>query len=225
MSRHTHLAIALLSAIAFVASSSTASAQELSLDVAGAFAVVGDDAYFGFADEDLASFADIGLGVEVWNGLSVVAEYRTGLERTTLFGTLESDFRTHAARLGLRYRYPLLSWLHPYVAAGVSFNWGDLDLDSGSRTYDDTAFGVGGYVLGGIAAIWYFGDPEGPDKVTFWDRLGIGITNDYGYTFGPTLAFDEVRPENAGGARPADLGEVDMSGFTWRIGLSIRYRL
>jgi hypothetical protein len=212
------IAIALVTSLA-----SPLAAQELSFTAAVDGTNVADDGVFFLSDTSDTVRADLTLGYEVYRNLIVFAEYHTGSEHAPVFDTMTMDFATHAARFGVQYRYPLLSWLHPYVLAGVGFNWGDIDLETDTNTYDDTDFGVSGFVLGGIALVWYFGDPADQDASAL-QRMGIGLTNDYGYTFGPGYTFDELQPEDGGGDPVANLGEVDMSGFTWRVGITLRDR-
>jgi hypothetical protein len=201
-----------------------AGAQELGLTILTSGQKVNDNGYFLFSDDNQAVRADLGLSVEVYEHLAAFAEYESGSESGTLFSDLGTDLTVYAARVGLVYRYPLLPFLHPYALVGAGAYWGDIDLDAPSQTYDDTAFGLGAFALAGLELIWYFGGAELEPDATVWDHFGLGITNDYGYTFGPTLHFDAFVPDG-GGAAPVDLGEVSLSGFTWRVGLTIRYRL
>ena len=201
-------------------------AQELSFTASAAGHNVQDDGIFVFSDSSVNMAVNLSLGYEVFPNLSVLGEYETGSQSGDFLSAMQMDFTLYAARFGLQYRYPLLPFLQPYVQAGVSFNWGDVDLNTTSGTsYDDTAFGVGGFVMGGLALVWYFGDPVANPDVGAIKRMGIGLTNDYGYTFGPKLQFSELRPEDGNESGPdANLGEVDLSGFTWRIGVTLRYR-
>ena len=219
MSRLQHLAIAVL-----LLSSLSAHAQELSFSAFAAGHGLQDDGYFLLSDDNQSVRANLSLGFEVFENLSVFAEYDTGTEHGALFEDLTMTFTVNAACVGLVYRYPLLEWLHPYALAGVGACWGDIDLEAPAQTYDATDFGMGGFVLGGIEAVWYIGGREPTADASFIQRLGLGVANDYGYSFGPSLDFDDLRPDSGGGT-PVDLGEVDLSGFTWRVGLTIRYLL
>ena len=90
--------------------------------------------------------------------------------------------------------------------------------------------GIGLTLLGGFDLLWRIGDPEAADA-GFFDHLILGISNSYGYQFGPTLHFDELEPvvedddgeEDTPPAPPVDMGELDLGGFTWRLGISVRY--
>jgi hypothetical protein len=92
--------------------------------------------------------------------------------------------------------------------------------------YDDTAFGLSVSSLGGFELVYAFGDPDAQEKVDFWDHVSLGLTNDYGYLFGPGLEFSELAPEGAEEGDPAvSLGTASLGGFMWRVGLLLRYDL
>jgi hypothetical protein len=220
----SRLAVALgLLAIAVLAAP-FASAQEIGISLNPSGMINSHDSYDVISVDNAHGFGNYAITVEVFDGLRVAAEYEYGTENDTLFGSFDMDFAVHAALLAAEYRYPVFSWLHPHVRAAVGGYWGDIDLAVGDVTYDDTDFGIGFYALGGFDLVFLRADPDDPDP-NFFDHLSLAVNNDYGYAFRPTLNFDGFHPEEREGAPEISLGEVDLSGFVWRVGLNVRYTL
>lgn len=201
----------------------SAGAQELILSTGGGSFLNHNDSYDVLSVDNTSGFGSHGLGVEVYDNLRIFAEYEVSGENDPLFNDYEMDFALHTAVLAIEYAYPLIDYFHPHVRVGMGFYWGDIDLTTDRQTYDDTAFGLGFYALGGFDVLLPFGDPEAPGA-NFWDHLTVGLANDYGWAFQPTLSFDELLPEDDGADNPPiNMGEVDLSGFMWRLALQVRY--
>lgn len=222
----------LLSAFSLLVSAS-AFAEEVIFTINGGSQFNTNDSYDIVSADDETTSANLAIGYEVIPNLRVALEYETSEEVDQLFDVWDMSFTQHAMLASVEYAYPLLKWLRPHVRVGAGVFWGDIDLDIDGVTYDDTDMGFQFYAVGGYDLIWYFGDPDGL-KANFFDHLGLGVTNDYGWVQRTALTFDEILPveeeastddEPVAQAGPAqNMGSVDLYGWTWRLGLTIRYR-
>ena len=172
---------------------------------------------------DHAGALNLAVGYELIPNLHVGLEYETSEVRETLFSVFDTSFAQHAALAAIQYSYPLTDWFRPHVRAGVGAYWGDLDIHASGTEYDATEVGFQAYAVGGFHLLWYFGDPNAP-KARFLDHLGLSLSNDYGWIQRTSLNFDELMAEEDGAQPTVSLGELDMSGWTWRVGFGFRYR-
>ncbi|MBN1946078.1 MAG: outer membrane beta-barrel protein [Bradymonadales bacterium] len=200
-------------------------ANDLNFTLRGQVTYHTDSSYDPISIDDHAGYGNLSLGYEVLRGLMVFGEYQWGSEVDPLFGFDRFDFTMHAAVLSVQYAYPLFSFLRPHARVGMGFTWGDIDLVSDHLEYDDTAFGIRLFALGGFSVLWEIGDPRAEDR-GFFDHLTVGLTTDAGWSFGPWLRFDELTATGVTARTPAiDLGETTLGGFTWDLGLTIRWAL
>ncbi len=197
-------------------------AQTLSLTLNAGQQYNYDDSFDGISVDDRADYGNYALGVEVIPNLTISAEYEYDEEVDPLLG-MDMDFDVHAALISVQYAYPLTGWFSPHVRVGGGAYWGDIELAGTGVNYGASDFGFGFYALGGFDLTWHLGDPGDP-KSNFFDHLTFALTNDYGWMHRPTLSFDNLQPVNGDGPE-IDMGEVDLQGWTWRAGLSVRYTL
>lgn len=215
--------------------SGTAVAEEFIFTLNGGAQFNTNDTYDIFSSDDQTTSANLAFGYEVIPNLRLALEYETSEEVDQLFESWDMSFAQHAMLASVEYSYPLLKWFRPHIRVGAGVFWGDIDLDIDGVAYDDTDVGFQLYAVGGYDLIWYLGDPDSP-KANFFDHVGLGITNDYGWVQRTALTFDEILPVE--GADPADdddepvaqqgpaqnMGSVDLYGWTWRLGFTVRYR-
>ena len=224
--------VTLILAALVLLTSGTALAEEFIFTLNGAAQFNTNDSFDIMSSDDQTTAANVALGYEIYPNLRLGLEYEASAEVDQLFSAWDMNFAQKAVLASIEYSYPLLKWFRPHVRIGAGAFWGDLDLEIDGVTYDDTDMGFQFYAVAGYDLIWYLGDPDGP-KANFFDHLGLGITNDYGWVQRTALTFDEIVPVEgessddepvAQNGPPQDMGSVDLYGWTWRLGVSIRYR-
>jgi hypothetical protein len=220
-------------AVLLLGLSTSATDPELRLNVHRKTTISLDRAYDVLSPRDQAAFGNYAIGYEVADHFALFAQYTFGTEKNRLFDTMALDFSTNAAQLGVEASYEVESWFRPHARLSLGAFWGDIDLQSDDVVYDQTAVGIAVTLMGGFDLLWKVGGDPNMPSAGFWDHVTLGLSNSYGYQFGPSLTFDELvvevdedddEPAYAEGD-PINLGETDLGGYTWRLGISFRYDL
>lgn len=197
--------------------SSTASAEgddgiELRLHQSGAGTLVRDEG-FGWLADDTPVFGrfEIGAGATVLPGLTVLGEVSWGAAYDTVLDGADSELQSITGGARVRLALPTDFIVRPYLTTGVGLLVGHYALDGGERRLSDTAFGLALDSAMGVEA-----QSRG--------RFSVGGFMDYGYAWRSKLRFEA---EASDGLRvdPVDLGTLQLSGFQFRFGAFLSYRL
>lgn len=149
------------------------------------------------------------------------AAYRYGeTENSSLFGAARTTLKLHEPRGFMRFSYAPVEGVDAYLqlAGGVSIADYTIDFDSYSdeRTY---AF-VGDALAGTMLALpkrWL--PRRGSSRVTGGIDLGMGYTYRTPLTIEPTVELDD----DPISTQFSEFGKVQVRGFTWRLGLFVRF--
>ena len=154
--------------------------------------------------------------------LDVEAAFATGGTVSTTHATIPTEFALKGLQLGVSYRAPVLSWLHPYAQIAGGYDWATLTLMDESRL-TQTVASVSGTGLLGVQFAIRMGPKE---KRVPWLVFDLGA----GAVLRPASHFDAMGPfpvvKPAADAIPSasvNLGTVPLSGFTARILIGVRY--
>ncbi|MBX7098409.1 MAG: hypothetical protein K1X89_11900 [Myxococcaceae bacterium] len=147
--------------------------------------------------------------------------WRSGAASATAHGTLSSSLWVRGVDVSAGYRFAWLKHLEPYARAGVGLDWASLSL-TGSSALEQTVLHPSGTFLGGLQFPFALG-VGAPGGLAFVVDLGVG------YVVRPAYTFDALAPPPPSGrqedpiARGAvNLGSMPLSGFTWRLGVTVR---
>lgn len=214
--KNRNLLIALVVAV-LVPFTSPASAEEddgieLRLHQSGAGTLVRDDG-FGWLADDTPVFGrfEVGVGATVIPGLTVLGEFSWGAAYDTVLDGADSELQSLTGGARVRLAMPIDFIVKPYLTAGAGLLVGHYALDGGERRLSDTAFGIALDSAMGV-------------EVQSRGRFSVGGFMDYGYAWRSKLRFEA---EASDGLRvdPVDLGTLQLSGFQFRFGAFLSYRL
>ncbi len=149
--------------------------------------------------------------------LAVEADYDALSLSGTTFGRIESELSTHSLQAGARLTMRLSKRTSAFGRAAIGYTTGKLSLDDrfavASRATSDRAH-AGSTTLGGGGSV----------IVASGEKMQVGLRGYFDYTKTTAMAF-EAAPEDAGddalqiATTSASLGDVDISGWSLRIGL------
>lgn len=205
--------------------STPAVAQEIVFTWNGANQFNEDDSFDVISANDETPAVQVGLAYELYQNIRVGLEYEHTGEDDELFDGIDVSWGTNALLVSAEYAYPLTRWFRPHVRVGLGPIWGNLEMRTEDQTYEDGAVGFGAYAVAGYDLVWELGDPDDP-KARFKDHLALGLSNDYGWVHRTSMDLDELGPRNNDPGDPTlNMGDIALSGWTWRLGFSLRYRL
>lgn len=160
----------------------------------------------------------------LWRGhLWAEGSYLIGAKRSELFGeTFKTSLTVQQITVGARYTLPVFEWLVPQVRTGLGLLVGIFNLDPSSDDYSqvsDTAFGLNGYLLGGVELLL--------PRSLISTRVTVGLTLEAGITFSTGLGF-ALEPEEDDELQQipliaSELGSIPLSGPQFRIGAVVRF--
>jgi len=168
----------------------------------------------------LLQFRQAELG-EIW----AEAAYMAGPTSSTLFGeSTKAEAFLQNVTLSVRYAYPVVAWLVPYLRVGLGVGIGTLELEplKGGDRVKDRAAGLAGHVLAGVELLW-------PRRALLAGRshLTTGLVIEAGYGFGSRLNFqlspdedDELKQIPLSGV---NVGHLTTQGWQLRIGGVLRF--
>jgi hypothetical protein len=156
--------------------------------------------------------------------ISGEAGFDAGSTDGTTFDQLDNHIESWALTAGARARLPLLSWLH--LQARASVGGAHTSVRIADRSMPMTAIADSGNSLVGSTGIGLALLP----RLTATDRgaFHLGLDVELGYQTGTATtihAYPENRPpeELTIPARYASLGDLDLDGWTLRIGATVGF--
>lgn len=185
-----------------------ASAREWRITVDFSSASVADPGYLAISDSGWLMSADIGAQVGVGAGFLVGLRTRfggnTGSNNQT-YGVL-TDLTVSDVLATVRWHYPVLSWMRPFIEGEVGASRAALKIHSSAEA--DVRWGV---AAGGQLGIEF----RAPPGLWFDNNFSFGLELSGGYHWRQPFEFDDI-----GGA---DLGTLDLHGALWRVGVSVMW--
>lgn len=197
--------------------------------------IVARDAGFGFTSP-IGALVRFDAGVEVApfsadRGLAFELGLSAGISGATRYGAIETQLAMTSIQAAVLYRQPVLPYFVAYGRAIGAVNWGHLRLaeDYLETEIDQVARSVsGGGALGLEASIPLEYTPN--DGQARGAANYIGFFVEFGYEVHGDLRFDGARRDVDLDADPApiaqvgqDLGTLNLTGWTWRLGGSFRF--
>lgn len=192
------------------------------------------DASWDLVDEGTDTWGAVSpsVGVRVTPNLAVHLGYRYGESEADLLGhTASSGIRLHDASLSLSYEVDLIPWTRGFVRMGGGAALGLLDLSlPGGEEREAQSWAPGFFVTGGLLVI--------PEPLRGWalresgllSETSVGLSVEVGYAAYADLDLSTLSssdaPQQGGGAvtRPdLDLGAMNLSGWTWRLGAVLMF--
>ncbi|MFN7133704.1 MAG: hypothetical protein ACK4N5_16625 [Myxococcales bacterium] len=161
----------------------------------------------GYALDLRASKLDLELGFQSGGSSAVVHNVR------------DAGLWLRGLDVGATYRHALFKYLHPYARLAAGYDWATLTVgEQLQRTSRPSLTGMAGL---GVPVVMI--DRGGEPHALFVLDFGLG------YTLRQSFVFDALEPEpparpapDAIGRVPLDLGRMQLSGITWRLGLTFR---
>lgn len=222
------LILALLVAAAAM-SATTASADELYLEMHGS-SVATADTQRVLAASPTVGGPGIYVGVEpdAFAGGRLMLGYDgDGLYDTRHFaGDLESTWVRTRVMAKADWGYDLVGdWLRPLVRTGVGYSYQRLMLTADNTTYRGTDHGISAMVAGGLESRFIFGGNEDADG-----RFSLGANLLVGYSWNSRADFDgmetteELDDDDPWQRGTYDAGSMQLSGITYSVGVTAGYR-
>ena len=210
--------------VVVLAAPAWAQRPELSASLGFASETLGSSQYDLVAKDDALPMYRVGAGVGFKlpvGSLDAELTWRSGSSGATAHQSVSSELRVRGLEVGAAYRYPWLKHLQPYVRLGAGWDWASLSLlDVGCLT--QTVSHPSGSLLAGVQVPFRLGSGAAWAPEVSID-LGLGGVLRPAYAFGamaPTPPSGRVEDPIARGT--VNLGAMPMSGFTWRLGLTVR---
>jgi len=180
--------------------------------VAGTQAVrATSDSYQVVSADPMIALGTYGVSVDVVRGVSVAARGFGGTASSTVFGGTSTRLSVLGGELGATYSYVGLPYFRPYISAFAGPRFATLDVGSLDEALTDNAvaFAATGLV--------------GAELAVRTDVFVVGLFHDHGYQFVSDLSFDDARYNE--GEERVDLGSLATSGYTFRFGIFVGFRL
>ncbi|MCB9650540.1 MAG: hypothetical protein H6730_28710 [Deltaproteobacteria bacterium] len=164
-------------------------------------------------------------------GLSFEAGLGAGFQAATSFETVESQLGVTSLQVAALYRVPVFTYLAGYAKVGGAVNFAHLRFAKGvfEKEVDQVKVAPSGSLVGGLELtipVGYTPMGGGGKKANNW----LGFFLEVGYELYGNLDFDHVRRDVDEDTDPAripvlaqELGDLDLSGVTWRLGGSFRF--
>ncbi len=208
-------------------------APPLRIDLGYASQIVADRSYDAISPNDWLPAVRIALG---WSfalpaaGLELDVAYLGGGANTAPLHEVGTMFlEIHSAEVGARYRRTFesrwISWAEPYGKLAVAMNWAQLRIaKSSGRNVEQWVTQPGAIAFLGVEV----GPPRRKEGGASWEKRLLVLDLSVGWSLKPAFVFDNLRapvdqtiadpiPE-----APVSVGQVWLSGFTFRIGLSLK---
>lgn len=156
--------------------------------------------------------------------LDVEAGVTTGGTDATSHVQLASGLGLVGLDVSATARFPVLSWLHPYVRVGAGYDWATLTLTGAATRMSQTAGVVSGQAGAGV---------QFTVRVTRENQRGVFLFLDLGVggVLRPGAAFNAVAPvppatppvDPIGTRGSVNVGTLPLSGITWRGMAGLRF--
>lgn len=149
-----------------------------------------------------------GVEAALGNGIAVGATWAWGRDGEYIFGEVDTEFEVRGGDAFARYTFEPLALVRPYVQAEVGVRSVRVRIDADDASLADEAMGFAWGAFGGVELRY-------PTR-----NLSFALYNEHGYQGTTTLAFDEARWSDSDAAS-VDLGDLALSGYTWRMGVRV----
>ncbi|MCA9565597.1 MAG: outer membrane beta-barrel protein, partial [Myxococcales bacterium] len=159
--------------LALLSVSGSAFANDLTFRATGGNITDNSQDYDAISGSNVQGNIAVSLGYEIIENLSLFIEYRAGNTIGEVF-TVTTELETQAPTVGVRYSYPLLSWLQPFAQVGIGPYFATMTLDNFPAVYTDHTVGLEFYGYAGLSFIWHLGGVELPEDASFGDRMQLG---------------------------------------------------
>ncbi len=213
---------------ALLASASTASADELYLEVHGHLEGT-DGVQQTLADREVITGPAVLLGIEpeALSGLRLMA----GLSDDTFNhgshfnGQLASDWQRTRVMAKADWGVDVFGdTVRPMIRMGVGYSYQRLELATSDATYRGTDHGVSAMAAAGLESRYQLGGDEDTQG-----RVSLGANALVGYAWNSRADFDEMETtenvEDSSWERSGyDAGSMRSAGVTFSVGVNLRYR-
>ncbi len=178
---------------------------ELRFSLGGAFVAPQVQSY-GWVEDEIAARQDFSVGVTPVQGLTLQLEYSAGRSSAYRAGGLDTSLFAHGVGVRVRYALDCGGIVRPYLTTGLGASVGMVRIDGPSRALRDrtTAF---------------FGDFAAGMEVQSRGKVSIGAYQDFGYAIRTPYNFDDARTDD--GSAAVDLGDIQLRGVQYRIGIFV----
>ena len=153
--------------------------------------------------------------------LDLELQVHTGATSESAHQALESKLWLRGVGAGATWRYPLYRHLEPYARLGASYDWATLTMGGENRLEQTVSRPAANGMLGLQVPMPLRPDGENIPAIV----LDFGV----GYTLRPAFAFNAMAPrepdepaEDPIARVPTNLGDISLSGISYRILLSFR---
>jgi len=190
------------------------SARDLEVFLGARGSVVFSHGFLDQFDDRTVTSPHVGLAFEVLDNLLVEASYGTLRAEGTVFQDFATEWNAHAAEVGVRYVWPVLSWLRPYgrLTGGVLVEKYALDGPALAVSAKHVGFEV--LPLVGVEVLW-------PTEALasshgLFDKATGGVYFEVGYRYALPFDVGSRTPADTfegATARPVDLGAFDVQGL------------
>lgn len=205
--------------------------NELIVEIHSAMLHPMSDSVDALSDDHWFEGVSLGLGYDlsylVLPGLRGFVLYEAvGKSQERFDGALDLDWMRQVVMVAADYGPDLWGFVRPSVRLGAGYATQKLHLTTNraestrpsDRTHDLAATGAVGLEL----YIPFGDDPAGS---LFFNKVTFGLGGHVGYMFQTTAEFDELtRSGDSWQQEPLQLGELDMNGLYWNLGLTVRVR-
>ena len=164
-------------------------------------------------------------------GLAFEAGLAAGLQSARSFDTLDAQLTLTSLQVAALYRVPVSTYFAGYAKLGGALNAAHLRVAEGlfDKEVDQVKVAPSGLAVGGVEVtipLGYTPMGGGARKANNW----LGFFLEVGYEVFGALRFDGARRDVDEDTTPArvpvlaqDLGDLSLSGWTWRLGGSFRF--
>src|SRR5690606_7909747 len=125
---------------------------EIRLYQSGAGVAVADEGFGWVSDFPVLGRYELGVGVVVAPGLTVIGEFSYGATSDTILGGFDSRLSVFTGGARVRWAAPIDSFVRPYVTTGVGLLAGLYRVDSPDRELADNAYGLTWDTAAGVEA-------------------------------------------------------------------------
>ena len=208
--RRNATSLALLTLALCTLTAHVAHAREWRVTLGGHSTRIMDSGVLATTGSGWVGGVDAGFQVEVGPDILVGLAFATGNGQTTpgepLFDRFETDLFLFDLLATARWHIGLTRWLRPFVEIGVGASRASIDFQSMDLGTASWAF------VGSARAGLEFRLPPG---LLFGGEFSLGLDLSGGYTYRTTFDMND--------ASAIDLGELDLHGGLWRIGLAVMW--
>lgn len=226
-------AVVSLMAVCLVMSATTAGADEGFVELRTSLVHSGDDGYAAISGSGAAAGLGLGVGYELTaiQGLRVLASYDgDGSMQQRFDGDVDALWTRNRLMANMDYGVDIMDdFFRPLVRVGFGYSQQSLEMVTDDVRYRDIDHGLTGLAAGGLE----FSIGRSESRSTPLDRFSIGANLLLGYVWQSEASFDNMSstgaPEEPTDDDPwprgsYDAGSMQMSGFTWSMGASMRYQ-